>query len=205
MRRSIRPLPFILASASPRRRRILAEFPFPVAVRPSRVPEPPAAPGTPPRRYAEALAERKAREVADRVTDGMILGADTVVYRKGRIYGKPADAEEAKRMLTELAGRRHWVYTALVLAVRDSRSSPQGRLWRGVWSTAVTMKSLTPERIARLAHTNHDKAGAYAAQAPRNPFIARTRGDFDTVVGLPRRGLRSLLARARRAGYAPAR
>jgi septum formation protein len=132
------------------------------------------------------------------VTQGLVLGADTVVYQKGKIFGKPASRRSAKRMLAQLAGAWHTVYTGLVLAAK-----PGDHEWSGIWRTRVKMRRLSPQEIEYWSGRHHDKAGAYAAQDRRNPFVEKMRGDFDNVVGLPRRGLRVLLARARRAGYAP--
>src|SRR6185503_4314791 len=106
-------LPFILASASPRRRRLITSFPFPARVVVSRAHEPRARWGEDPRRYAAALAEKKAREVARRLGRGLILGADTVVHLGRRILGKPASAAEARRMLASLSDRGHDVHTSL--------------------------------------------------------------------------------------------
>src|SRR5687767_14176470 len=194
----VRRVPLILASASPRRRRLMASFPWPVRVRPSRVPEPQPRPGVSPREYVRDLAALKARSVASSLKEGLVLGADTVVYHGGRIWGKPSSTASARRMLASLAGRWHRVYTGLALVAR-----PGGREWRVVWSTEVRMRALSPEKLDFWSARNHDKAGAYAAQERRNPFVEGLRGDYDNVVGLPRRGVRRLLAQARKAGFIP--
>jgi MAF protein len=194
----MRNVPFILASASPRRRRLMASFPFSVRVVPSGVPERRKRPGESPARYVKMLAEMKARHVADRAGEGLVLGADTIVFFKGRVLGKPTSALSAKRMLTSLAGKWHAVYTGLSLQARPGR-----RRWSAAWLTRVKMRDLSPRKIRSLSRLNHNKAGAYAAQQKGNPFVADWRGDYDNVVGLPRKGVRQLLARARRAGYRP--
>jgi septum formation protein len=185
-------LPFILASASPRRRKLMKSFPFPVTVTPSRVHEPRARSGERPDAYALGLAEKKAREVAKRLKSGLVLGADTVVYHGGKILGKPADAAEARRILARLTGRWHDVYTGLYLAV-----APSGKGWKVAVRTRVKMRKFTAAQLDRWSLKNHDKAGAYAAQAPGNPFVVDYRGDYDNVIGLPRRALRRLLRSAK--------
>ena len=191
-------VPFILASASPRRRKIMKSFPFPVAVIPSRAEEPRPKRGEPPKKYVKALAEMKAAEVAKRVEEGLVLGADTIVYRDGTFFGKPASAAAAKRMLGTLHGAWHSVYTGVSLIAK-----PGKKRWTVAWHTRVRMRAFTPKRLEYWALRNHDKAGAYAAQHPGNPFVEEWRGDYDNIVGLPRRAVRDLLAKARKAGFAP--
>lgn len=189
--------PFVLASASPRRRRLIKSFPFPVRVAPSRAAEPRPRKGASPRAYAAGLAAKKAREVARRLGEGLILGADTVVHLGGRILGKPAGAAEARRMLSSLAGRWHEVHTALCLV-----AAPEGRTWEAAALTRVRLRRLSEAALDRWSRRNHDKAGAYSAQS--GAFVTNYRGDFDNVVGLPRRTLRALFKRAAREGYVPA-
>ncbi|MBI4397051.1 MAG: septum formation protein Maf [Elusimicrobia bacterium] len=197
-----RPLavPLILASASPRRRRLMAFFPWKYRVRPSRVKEPAPRKHVAPRLFVKVLAGRKARDVARSVKEGLVLGADTIVYRNGKIYGKPSSQISAKRMLTELSGAWHTVYTGLSLVAR-----PGNLEWGAVWKTRVKIRSFTPGQIDHWSRRNHDKAGAYAAQERGNPFVEEYIGDYDNVVGLPRRAVRLLIDKARRAGYRPAR
>ena len=146
--------------------------------------------------YVRRLARRKAEAVARRVSEGLVLGADTVVARGGRIYGKPKDRREARRILQDLSGRRHVVFTAVALAAR-----PGKRVWVDVQKTEVWMRALSPREVTRYSRAHHDKAGAYAAQARGNPYVENFRGDYDTVVGLPRRAVDNLLAKAERAGF----
>jgi septum formation protein len=188
-------VPFILASASPRRRKLIKSFPFKAVVVPSRVHEPRARRGEDPRAYAAGLARKKAREVAGRLKEGLVLGADTIVHQDGKIFGKPASAAEARRMLAALTGRWHDVFTGMCLA------TPSGKTWSAVARTRVRMRKFSGEKLDFWAERNHDKAGAYAAQAAGNPFVVDYRGDFDNVVGLPRRVLRALLKQAAKAGF----
>jgi septum formation protein len=188
--------PFILASGSPRRRKLLRGVLSSFQVVESGVPEPAPRKGTDVRAYVQRLARLKAMTVARPVRFGLVLGADTVVSRRGKIFGKPHGRAEARRMLSELSGKWHEVYTGLALAAR-----PGTRVWTAVARTRVQMREFSAEELGRLAARNHDKAGAYAAQARGNPFVQRYQGDFDNVVGLPRRTLRTLLGRAGRAGF----
>ena len=189
-------IPFILASASPRRRRLIKSFPFKARVVPSHAHEPRARPGELPRSYALGLAEKKAREVARRLGAGLVLGADTVVHLGGKILGKPSSEADARRMLSMLSGRWHEVHTGLCLV-----AVPGGRVWKAAALTRVRMRRFTEERLTALSRLNHDKAGAYAAQS--GGFVTDYRGDFDNVVGLPRRVVRKLLKKAVKAGVRP--
>ena len=190
-------VPFILASASPRRRRLMASFPFKTRVRPSGAAEPARRQGEEPSAYAKRLARLKAAAVARRHPGALVLGADTIVVFRGKIFGKPRHASEAARMLAALSGRWHRVHTGLALFYGK-------RVWTGSWTTMVQMRALDGREIRRHSRRHLDKAGAYAAQARGNPFVARSIGDYDNVVGLPRRGLRILLRRAAGAGVRPA-
>jgi septum formation protein len=191
-------LPFILASASPRRRFLIRTFPFRARVVPGRTPERRPMASEPPARYALAMAEQKANEVARRVGRGLVLGADTIVHLGGTIFGKPTSKAAARRMLAALAGRWHEVHTGLCLVAVPGR-----RAWRATARTRVRLKDFSKPELDRLARRNHDKAGAYAAQARGNPFVAEYRGDYDNVVGLPRKTLQILLKKAAKAGFRP--
>lgn len=173
-------------------------FPWPVRVRPSRVHEPERLGTAHPKDFVVKLARMKAREVARRIPNALVLGADTTVYLKGRIYNKPASVQDAARMLRSLAGKWHCVYTGLTLV-----ASPEMKEWSVGWMTRVKMRTFTEEELEFWSSRNHDKAGAYAAQHKRGKFVVGMRGDYDNVVGLPRRGVRLLLAKARRAGFIP--
>lgn len=187
----LRRYPFVLASGSPRRRTLLRKVVARFRVIESGVPEPPHRKGEDVRLYVKRLARRKALAVARGVPSGWVLGADTVVFRRGKVYGKPLDREDAHRILSELSGKWHAVYTGLALAQR-----PGKKVWSAVVRTRVLMRVFSPQALRRLSVRNHDKAGAYAAQARGNPFVLRTQGDRNNAVGLPLRGLKQLMARA---------
>jgi septum formation protein len=169
----------ILASASPRRRDLLAQIGVvPRAIRPSEIDETPAA-GELPRAHALRLAREKAAAI-DCGPDEVILAADTVVACGRRILGKPADAAEAERFLNLLSGRRHTVHTAV--AVR----SPTLERSRAV-ATTVRFKQLSREEIAGYLASGEwqGKAGGYAIQGLAGCFVQKVIGSYTNVVGLP--------------------
>ncbi len=181
----------ILASASPRRRELLALLGLPFVVVPSPYEEPPA-PSHPIdlAAFVTELARNKALAVAQNEREALVIGADTLVSLStesvGVPLGKPADAADACRMLSLLAGTVHTVHTGVVLC----RTSPDGIL-TSTYSTAVQtrvrFRSLSNAMIADYVATGEplDKAGAYGAQGYAAPFIESFEGDFYNVVGLP--------------------
>lgn len=179
--------PLILASASPRRRELLARLGLPFDVAPSAVEE--VAPvGLAPAAVARELALAKARAVAADWPGRVVIGADTVVALDGVIFGKPRDDAEAATMLRALRGRRHSVSTG-VAVVRD------GRACRDVVTAGVSMRAYGDEEIARYVATGEprDKAGAYAVQGLGGALVAEVRGSELAVVGLPLRRLAEIL------------
>lgn len=169
----------ILASASPRRRGLLARLGLAYDVQPADVDEAPLH-AEPPRALALRLARSKAARVAARSPDAIVVAADTVVAMGRTLYGKPDDAEDAARMLRELAGRRHRVITAVAVA-------RGGDLRSGCLTTTVTMRPLAEEEIAAYVASGDplDKAGAYAVQNEQFRPVAALRGCRCNVVGFP--------------------
>lgn len=142
-------------------------------------------------------AHRKARAVAKKLPDSLVLGADTLVFLDSKIFGKPADAAEAKQMLLQLQGRTHQVVTGVCLIhLRTHRE----RIF-GV-STDVLFRPLEPEQIdSYLAKINPlDKAGAYAIQENGEMVVSEISGSFSNVVGLPIERVKSELAKWDEAG-----
>jgi septum formation protein len=180
----------ILASASPRRRELLARLGLAFEVRPVDADETPR-PGEPPEALVLRLALAKARAAAR--AGELALGADTVVAIEHEVLGKPVDAEDARRMLRALSGRPHdvWTGVALVAAGPAGASREQVHAER----TAVTFRRLTEDEIAAYVESREplDKAGAYAIQGGAAAFVERVDGDYDNVVGLPLAALRRLL------------
>jgi nucleoside triphosphate pyrophosphatase len=169
----------ILASASPRRRELLARAGITVEVDPARVDERPE-PGESPERYVERVAQLKASAGARRHPHRPVLGADTVVVVDGEVLGKPVDAEDAARMLRRLAGRTHYVLTGVALAW-------DGQLTTQVERTEVAMSAMSEEDVAWYVASGEpmDKAGAYAIQGLASRFVTRIAGSYSNVVGLP--------------------
>lgn len=182
----------VLASASPRRQELLARLGVPFTVEPSHIPE--IHPPGPPVQALAAVALDKARAVARRWTAGrvVVLGADTEVVLDGRYMGKPRDAADAVRILTELSGRTHEVITGLALV-----EAPGGREATEAVTTRVTMAAATPEEIAAYVATGEpfDKAGGYAVQGLGARLVAQVDGCLTNVVGLPVETTRRLLER----------
>lgn len=180
----------VLASASPRRRELMArvapEFRvFPVDVDESSVPE------KDPLEFAIKAAVLKARTAAETFPEAIVIGADTVVALGLRILGKPTDRGSARAMLEALSGRRHRVMTGLAFF-----RQAEGRLLTGYDLTYVTFRELSAEMIEDYLGQNSylDKAGAYAVQEIGDAFVARLKGDYDNVVGFPVEKVRRLLA-----------
>lgn len=178
--------PLILASRSPRRRRLLEQIGMAFHVDASDVDE--VAPhDMGPRGVAETLARRKAEDVAARQPASLTLGADTIVVLDGDILGKPADAREAYEMLRRLSDHTHVVYTGIALV-----HPPTGRVRTVSEATSVTFGEMDDEEISAYVASGSpmDKAGAYGIQDDRGAlFVERIDGDFYNVVGLPLRRL----------------
>jgi septum formation protein len=181
----------VLASNSPRRRQLfsLGGWDFTVIV--ADVDETPLE-GEPPREYVLRLAEAKARAIQPRAeSDAFILGSDTTVVDGNEILGKPVDDADAERMLKQLRGRTHQVFTGVaVLRVGD------GTLRTGLSITDVPMRNYSDEEIRAYIQTGDpmDKAGAYAIQHPDFQPVAFMEGCYAGVMGLPLCHIQRLLA-----------
>jgi septum formation protein len=167
----------VLASASPRRQEILRTAGIPCVARAADVDETPIA-GESPEVFVGRLAEAKAQAV--RHDDQQVLGADTVVVIDGTVLGKPADANDARRMLRSLSGRTHRVLTGICFLNGY-------QIQRAVEETTVYFRELDEEEIANYVATGEpmDKAGAYGIQGAASKFIHRVEGCYFNVVGLP--------------------
>ena len=180
----------ILASASPRRRELLAQLGIPFTVRVSGIEERPW-PGERPASYALRNAADKARAVAAGLPPGAnatIISADTIVVLGDEILEKPADAADAARMLRRLSGRGHEVITGLVVLAPGRERGLAVR-------TEVVFRPLSDDDIEAYVATGEpmDKAGAYAIQGGAAGFVTATNGSYTNVVGLPVEELRRLL------------
>ena len=181
---------FILGSGSPRRKELLAQLGIiPDAILPPDINEDPVK-GELPRPYCARLAREKALAIPAG-PDDIILTADTTVALGRRILGKPADAGEAARFLTDLGGRRHQVITAIAVRRGDN-------IWSRESVSAVKMKRLSDlELNTYLASMEwQGKAGAYAIQGAAGAFIPWISGSFTGIVGLPLAETAALLAAA---------
>jgi septum formation protein len=172
----------ILASASPRRRELLARAGLQFEVRATSIDETPLA-GESPEEFARRAARDKALGVAASAPHGsLVLGADTVVVAGHEILGKPVDAADAARMLRMLSGITHRVITGvcLVRAPADLEALQHE-------TTFVTFRHLDEWEIAEYIASREpfDKAGAYGIQGLASKFVARVEGCYFNVVGLP--------------------
>ncbi len=168
----------VLASASPRRREILANAGFEFDVRPAPVDEAPR-PGEDPLEHVKRLAREKAQAVALGPGE-VVLAADTIVTVDGEILGKPAGAAEAREMLEKLSGRWHEVLTGVCVRHADGCVVDAER-------TRVFFLSLTAREIDDYIASGEpmDKAGAYGIQGLASKFVHRLEGCYFNVVGLP--------------------
>ncbi len=173
--------PLILASTSPRRAELLGQLGVNFKAISSDIAEIHHGELTA-REICQVNAYRKARAVAKKHPDAMVLGADTLVYIDTKVYGKPATLEKAYLMLEELQGRTHRVTTAVCLL--HLRSHRQRILTD---DTAVTFQPLTSSKIRRYlsAVDPLDKAGGYAIQEHGGDIVESTSGSYTNVVGLP--------------------
>ena len=184
----------VLASASPRRRELLAQASFSFEVHPAHIPEEPLE-GEDPFAYVTRLAREKAQVVFLELTDAngtagetrldtessmTVLGADTTVTLDNAILGKPEDAADAARMLRLLSGRTHRVITGVAVVTAYGVEV-------AAEATAVSFLALSDEDIAAYVATGEpmDKAGAYAIQGRAARWIPRIEGCYFNVVGLP--------------------
>ena len=176
----------VLASQSPRRRQLLEMLGIPVVVSPAHVQEIPL-----PRETPLAYTRRLARDKARAVPGAYVLGADTTVVLGDHLLEKPADREDAVRMLTRLQGRRHDVVTAVCL-VHD------GTEYEAQDTTAVYFRAMDEAYLRAYVATGEadDKAGAYGIQGYGAALVERIEGDFFSVMGLPVQLVLELLRRA---------
>ena len=175
----------ILASASPRRRELLAQIGITHRVAPSLKEE--VIQGSCPVEIVQNLARQKAEDVALalQVPGKLVLGADTVVVFADQILGKPVEDEDAFRMLKSLQGNTHQVYTGVAFCVWEKA----GRLVTHTFyeETKVEVYSMTEEEIRAYIKTGDckDKAGGYGIQGAFGAYMKGIEGDYYNVVGLP--------------------
>jgi septum formation protein len=171
----------ILASASPRRKEILEGTRLKFEVDESRCEERPGH-GMKPHETAMFLSREKARDVAGRHTNSIVIAADTVVVLEGRLFGKPASKEEARKMLKALSGKAHSVITAFTILDTDN-----GKKVSASVETKVFFKKLGKDEIEAYISSGEPfgKAGAYGIQGLGAVMVKKIEGDFFNVMGLP--------------------
>ena len=172
----------ILASASPRRRELLEQIGLNFEVIPSTCEE--MITKENPGEVVEELSRQTAEDVAERITEGIVIGSDTVVYHAGRILGKPVDREDAKAMLQRLQGGAHSVFTGVTVIIKENGNKNCHTFFQ---ETQVYVLPMTGEEIEQYLDTKEpmDKAGAYGIQGRFAAWIEKIEGDYNTVVGLP--------------------
>lgn len=182
----------ILASRSPRRQDLLRQAGYRFTVRPPPVEERGVRGAPTPAAFVESLAYLKAMAAIEHhgLAEGLVLGADTAVELAGRLIGKPADADDARRILAELSGSRHSVLTGLALV-----DVGRGRRLLAHDVTGVRMRPMTPDEIAAYVASGEalGKAGAYALQETGDRYVEHLDGSYTNVVGLPMELLERML------------
>ena len=174
--------PIILASRSPRRIHLLHQIGLSFTVQESGVDEH-ISDGIAPEEVVRRLSLEKASRVAERLHDGIVIGADTIVVLDGKILGKPSSKGEAISMLSQLGGKTHTVFTGFALIDVESQKS-----YVDYEKTEVTFRRLSNEEIESYVESGSpmDKAGAYGIQDDFGAvFVERINGCFYTVVGFP--------------------
>jgi len=182
----------ILASASPRRAALLREWHYDFIVVPAGIDEESCPAGMPPIEQARWLSFRKAQHVAQTHPADVVLGADTVVAFGDQSLGKPADAEDARRMLALLSGTTHIVITGVTVICRETGFTDSAAVM-----SAVRMRALSPQEIDAYVASGRwqGKAGAYGIQDD-DPFVVRVSGSHTNIVGLPMETVCRMLEKA---------
>lgn len=178
----------LLGSKSPRRKEILSYFDLVFEQASSDFDEEAYPYMGDPVDYVCQLAQKKSEALLPKFPDQIILTADTVVYHDGKIYGKPKTEEEACRMLQELTGRWHSVFTGVNITKGDQS-------YQGYEDTRVLFNEMTPAQIRHYHKKSHwaDKAGGYAIQMAGGLLVKRIEGCYYNVMGLPINTVRELL------------
>src|SRR5262245_38827745 len=181
----------VLASQSPRRKELLAILGYEFDVIPSSIDESPMH-GEDPETFVVRVAREKGMEVASRVSQSVVLSADTVVTIDGEILGKPVDENDAVRMLRKLSGRDHTVLTAVTVI-----NQRKDETLEGIDRTRVWFMPLSYQDIIHYVRRENvlDKAGAYAIQGFAGVYIPKIDGNYFNVMGLPLPLVHQLLCR----------
>lgn len=173
----------VLASASPRRRKLFSLLEVPFVAAAAYVDEESEGGESPQEMVCRlSLAKAKAKGVALSYPEGLIVAADTIVVLNGDVLGKPADEAEAVAMLRRLRGRKHIVFSGVTVY-----NPALGRAITELVKSAVWMRAYTDEEVARYAASGDplDKAGAYAIQYQNFSPVERIEGCYACIMGLP--------------------
>ncbi len=175
----------ILASGSPRRKKLLEQINLTFSIQVSTVDEH-YDPKRSPADIVQTLADRKARDVAQNTAQALVIGADTIVVYDNKILEKPENPRQAKTMLSQLSGNSHMVLTGVSLY--KTFEDRESRYYQFVEQTKVTFGEIDAEDITTYVKSGApiDKAGAYGIQDDFGAlFVKRIEGDYNTVVGFP--------------------
>jgi septum formation protein len=183
-------LRLILASASKGRRQLLEDAGYRFEVIPSNVDEPTGAGVQDIRQFVHQVAWLKAAAIAPRIDKGIVLAADSVGWIGGQVIGKPADRDDARRILRLLSGVEHQLWTGVVLW---RRSDDVQLVWQE--ASRVAFRKLSDAEIEEYLDTRlwQGCSGAYAVQAANDPYVRVVEGTVSNVVGLPIETLGRLL------------
>jgi septum formation protein len=176
----------ILASGSPRRKKLLQQINFSFKVHPSKVDES-YDPSLSPDEIVQELASRKAKDIAQHYDHALVVGADTIVVFENQILEKPANQQEARKMLRKLSGQTHQVLTGVALYKIDAEQNIM-ESYTFVETTDVIFGELKSHNIDAYVETGSpmDKAGSYGIQDDYGAiFVRRIEGDYYNVVGFP--------------------
>jgi len=184
------PIRLILASGSPARRELLERAGYTFDVIPANIDEPTQIGPSGIRDYVHHVAWLKTAAVASGVSEGLVLAADTVGWLNGQIIGKPADDADARRILRQLGGTTHELWTGVVLWRR-----PDDVLLCWQEMTLVAFKALSDAELEKYLATRQWEgcSGAYAIQEKDDPYVNVVRGSLTNVVGLPMESLERML------------
>ncbi len=133
-----------------------------------------------PHKYTMLLSERKAEVVAAKYPDSIVIAADTMVFARNRLLGKPVDYNQAFEMLSFLSGRKHLVITGFTIYCDNKFIS-------GSEEASITLRKLSKNEIISLINTTnpYDKAGAYSLEDLPEDFVVKVDGELSTILGLP--------------------
>jgi septum formation protein len=176
-----KPNRLILASASPARRELLARLGYPFEVMPADIDEPESG-FRDPRTFVQTVSWLKAAAIAPRIGNGVVLAADTIAWINGHPILKPADEADARRILLEMSGREHDLWTGVVLWCRPDDVQI---VWQEQTRVAVAPLSDPQLDVYLATRSWRGHSGAYAIQEKNDPYVRVVRGSLTNVIGLP--------------------